>query len=164
MVAAGGGVAPDGVAGRGVTGGGGGGGGGAGRTVEAGTSACHEMNSEGADEGAAGASPSRAERRHKGPSAPTAMSSSDSDASRALAGRAAGSFSSSERTHASRAGSVPAGSGGTGSLMCCIIIASGLPSTRNGTRPASSSKATTPVWYRSVHGPTSDAIACSGAM
>ena len=63
------------------------------------------------------------------------ISSSSFQAARALRGRPAGSFAIKRVTHAASAGSVPAGSSGTGSLMCFMSTATGVPSAWNGTAP-----------------------------
>ena len=67
------------------------------------------------------------------------ISSRSFQAARALRGRPDGSFAINCLTHAASAGSVPAGSSGTGSAMCFMSTAIGVPSAWNGTAPVRSS-------------------------
>jgi hypothetical protein len=86
-------------------------------------------------------------RRQYGPSAPTASSSSASQASVADDGLAEGSLASSQLTHACTPGGVcgaTSASGGGGELTCWYRTATGVVPSKGG-RPASSSYAITPT-------------------
>ena len=109
----------------------------------------------------------RAERRQRGPSRPMMISSKSSQASAADCVRLVGSLTSSASIQSeipwSTCGSIDF-TAGIGSLTCRSRIAIGASESWNGTRPVNISNAMQPTEYRSVHGPISCAIACSGAM
>ena len=109
----------------------------------------------------------RASRRQRGPSRLMRISSKSSHASCAFWVRASGSLTSRRSTQSemrwSTSGRIDF-TGAIGSLTWRSRIAIGASESWNGTLPVNSSNAMQPTEYRSVHGPMSCAIACSGAM
>ena len=95
------------------------------------------------------------------------ISSNSSHASCAFCVRCDGSLTSRRSiqsdTRWSTSGTIDL-TGGIGSLTWRSRIAIGASESWNGTLPVNSSNAMQPTEYRSVHGPMSCAIACSGAM
>ena len=112
-------------------------------------------------------STSRASRRQRGPSSPSTISSKSSHASCAFCVRWVGSLTSScsiqSEIRWSTSGRMLL-TGAIGSLTWRSRIAIGASESWNGTLPVNDSNAMQPTEYRSVQGPMSCAIACSGAM